>query len=242
MVRPNWIPGKGTLAFAAGTLLACVCPGVAEEQEGRQPSIAIPKFKTPPGKAKRKSSSGTRKGEDPVRVMLLTPTSHGLTFSAQPTLFWHQSDASKPGRVVFLIGEVGGKRNLAKVRLRRARAKGINRLELSDLGVRLEPGKSYSWSVTYVTSGRSPTLNGVCKGVIKYQQPPAPVSEKLAAASDAQRVQLFAENGVWHDLLATLDKLGSGVTPDPAARDAFEELLRDVGLDGLVRGGSSADL
>lgn len=220
-------------ALVAANLTPLVC--LAQDSEKKKPvAVSLPKFKTPPGKAQRKQTAGTRSGEEPVKLTALTPETHGLTNSAQPAFFWHQSDSAKPRQMVFTIYEQGMKKNLAKVPLNKAYTKGINRLDLGSLKVSLTAGKSYNWSVSFVTSRKSPSLNGVAKGSIKFAAPPAKQAAELKGATAARRATIYAETGAWHDLLAALDDLIKQDPKNSAVIAQRDGLLGQVGLGGVV--------
>lgn len=206
-------------------------PGAKTTRKPGRPPVSLPKFKTPPGQAQRKGSAGTRAGGDPVKVTVLTPETFGSTYSAQPSFFWYQSEASKPRQIIINIYE--GFDKLAKVRLPEAYGKGVQRVDLEALKVSLSPGKTYNWSITYETNRRSPSLNAVSKGMVKFTPPAADIAATLKDADAGARASICAESGVWHDLLGALDDLKKE-NPDSAPTKAlWDSVLKDVGLGDL---------
>jgi len=199
--------------------------------EGKtKPAIARPAFKTPPGKAQRKGSAGTRAGKEPVKVAVLTPETYGRTYSPQPAFFWFQSDAATAKQIIFNLFEEGSFKKIVKVPLNKAYPKGINRLDLASLKVALEPGKSYNWSITYETNRRAPSLNAVSKGLIKCAPLPAAIAAQLKDADLADRSAIYAQRGAWHELLATMDELIKANPADASLKAERDAILAQVGL------------
>ena len=196
----------------------------------KKPAIARPTFKTPPGKAQRKGSAATRAGKEPIKVAVLTPETYGMSYSTQPSFFWFQSDAAKAKQIIFNLYEEGSFKKIVKVPLNKAYAKGINRLDLTSLKVALEPGKSYSWSITFETNRRAPSLNSVSKGLIKCAPLPATIAAQLEAAGLADRSTIYAQNGAWHELLTTMDELIKANPGDASLKAERDEILAQVGL------------
>jgi hypothetical protein len=206
-------------------------PGAKTTRKPGRPPVSLPKFKTPPGKAQRKGSAGTRAEGDPVKVAVLTPETFGSTYSAQPSFFWYQSEPSKPRQVTINIYE--GFEKLAKVRLPQAYGKGVQRVDLASLKVSLSPDKTYNWSITYETNRRSPSLNAVSKGMVKFTPPSADTATALEGADAGSSASIYAKSGVWHDLLGALDDLRKEDPDSAAAKALWDSVLKDVGLGDL---------
>ena len=238
IMNPSLTSRRTSLWLVA--LVTCIGVGIgffscsSAAGDEKEPAIQLPKFKTPPGKPKRKGTHGTRTDKDPVRVALLTPETFGAAYSTQPALFWYQSDSSEAKKIIFSIREEGSSKHLVRHLLPAAYKKGINRLDLAKMKVKLREGKTYQWSITYVISRNRPSLNGVGSGVIKVQAPPTSAASALKSASVEEKAAIYARGGAWHDLLEALDTLAKSKPKEAAAKASFNALLKDVGLGDMV--------
>jgi hypothetical protein len=87
-------------------------------------------------------------------LQALAPERAGWTAEAQPTLYWHASEATSFPCEFKLVRE-GHDEPLVRVQLPAPGAAGIQRIELSQYGVTLDEGASYRWSVTLVDAENS---------------------------------------------------------------------------------------
>ncbi len=74
---------------------------------------------------------------------------------------------------------------------------GLISVDLSQHGVRLEPGVDYQWSVEIEIEPERPERNPMSFGEIAFV--PSAVSKKLDAAGPADRGHLYASAGYWYD-------------------------------------------
>src|SRR5260221_12817432 len=110
------------------------------------------KFRPPTTSAPSGRVTGGSRGSGDATITLdvLPPEDTGITKQESPRLFWFQS---KPANAKFELTLLQDNKvkPLVQVVVERAKAVGIQRLNLSDYGAKLIPGVEYQWVVALVT-------------------------------------------------------------------------------------------
>jgi hypothetical protein len=165
---------------------------------------------------------------------VLAPDDIGTTTQEQPSLFWFQS---KPAEAKFELTLLEQKKvkPLVQVKVDRASKAGIQRLNLSDHGVKLNPGVEYQWVVALVTDPENRSTDLVASGVIKRVAPAAELKEKISQAAPGSLAHLYADAGIWYDALAALSDQIEAQPGDKTLRQTRAELLRQVGLSAAAQ-------
>lgn len=237
---------KGTLIIAAGGLamvLALSGSGplrAAEETPrpaGRPAETAqrgpLPFAYIPPvlGAPERRISGSTRGSPmEDLSITVLTPREVGHTKEAQPTLYWFASRPI-PEPIEFTITAEHAIDPARVVPLRSNVQAGIHAISLAGLGVRLEPGRDYAWSIAVILDPRQRSLDLVTTGGVRRVEPPRDLAAQIAAAPPDRRPALYAQNGLWYDAFDTLSQLIAGHPQDQALRLSRSSLLEQVGLN-----------
>ena len=128
---------------------------------------------------------------------------------------------------------------LIQVKVDRAAKAGIQRLKLSDHGVKLSPGVEYQWVVALVTDPENRSTDQVASGVIKRVEPAADLKEKISKATPASVVGIYAEAGIWYDTLAAISDQIEAQPQNKALRQTRADLLRQVGLKAAAQSEAS---
>ena len=103
--------------------------------------------------AGRRVGGGTRGTNKSVPILsVLAPGHTGLTVREQPDLYWFASDVVTNPVELTLTLEKGDTPFLEK-RLPAPTKAGIQKVCLSDYGVKLIPGERYTWSIAFPTAG-----------------------------------------------------------------------------------------
>jgi hypothetical protein len=212
-------------AWAAETKPAATAPA---KVKFRPPSSGAPSVRLTGG------SRGT--GEAAITLDVLAPDDVGLTTLEQPSLFWYQSAPSNARFELTVLQEKQVK-PLLQVKENRASKAGIQRLRLSDHGVRLARGIEYQWVVALITDVENRSTDLVASGVIKRVEPSAELKKSVEAAGPGARGAAYAEAGIWYDALAALSDSIEAEPGNKALEEARADLLRQGGLKGAVTGG-----
>lgn len=158
--------------------------------------------------------------------LVLAPRDHfGLTTSSAPHLFWHL-DGPPPSdaRIEFLLIGVGAIDPLLETTLPTPEGAGIQRIDLSAHGVRLDPTEAYQWAVTLVPNIENRSLDRISMGGIARRSLPARDSSPKGLAAD----------GLWYDALS---EIARQIETDPEnllLQEMQESLLTQEGLQKAV--------
>lgn len=222
----------------AGAILLVGRPGAGPafaaeaSSAGASPAPTV-KFRPPatgaPSPSVRVTGGSRGSGDATLTLDVLAPDDIGVTTREQPSLFWFQS---QPANAKFELTLLQDKKinPLVQVSVERASKAGIQRLKLSDHGVKLAPGVEYQWVVALVSDPDNRSTDLVASGVIKRIEPAADLKEKIAKATPASLPSVYAEAGIWYDTLAVLSDQIEAQPENKALRETRADLLRQAGL------------
>jgi hypothetical protein len=167
--------------------------------------------------AGRRVGGGTRGTNKSVPILsVLAPGHTGLTVREQPDLYWFASDVVTNPVELTLTLEKGDAPLLEKPLTAPLKA-GIQRVRLSDYGIKLVPGERYNWSIALVLDP---------KRVERADMNPA----FLAAAPTTDTLYRFAAEGLWYDAVMAISELIESAPADMALRKHRVELLDQADL------------
>jgi hypothetical protein len=229
------------MLFILALVLAC-CFGA--EQAFAQPAAPKPAVSEAPrvkfrpqtsGAASVRVTGGSRgSGDAAIALDVLAPDDVGTTTQEQPSLFWFQSKPAD-ARFELTLLQANKVKPLMQVKVDRSSKAGIQRLKLSDHGVKLSPGVEYQWVVALVTDPDNRSTDQVASGVIKRVQPPAGFKEKISQTTPASLPDVYAEAGIWYDALAALSDQIEAQPGNKTLRQTRADLLRQVGLNAAAQ-------
>jgi hypothetical protein len=192
----------------------------------RPPSTGAPSVRLTGG------SRGT--GEAAMRLDVLAPDDIGLTTVEQPSLFWYQSKPAAARFELTLLQE-NKIQPLMQVQVERAAAAGIQRLRLSDHGVKLRPGVEYQWVVALITDPENRSTDLVASGVIQRVELTEELGAKVRSADPSERAAVYAAAGIWYDALSAVSDQIEAHPQEAAWRAVRSDLLSQVGLEAAAR-------
>jgi hypothetical protein len=199
---------------------------------------AVPRYHAPEQRSvgpSRLLSSRTRNvGEAALAIAVIAPDHTGLTTQSQPTLYWF---ASKPvsGRVAVTIQDKKGIEPPMEKHLALSEAVGMIPVRLAELGVQLQPGNEYRWSVAVVADSASQSRNLLTSGTIRQTDSRDTIQAHLSNLPPERAAFVLAEQGLWYDALAQLGELIERAPADPRWRRYRAALLEQVGLTGAAQ-------
>lgn len=229
---------KYRIWIAAG-LIACAGSAWAQgtpaaTADGERVGIGQPLYVPPMRGAPERRVGGASRGAEKsdLRFSSLAPEHVGLVGEAAPTLFWYSSKVA-PEAVIFTLGEENAELPLVERELPGLVKPGLQKVSLSELGIRLEPGKTYEWFITVRRGGTERSKDWVCGGGL-YYQPGEAVSGEAP-----QAVRTLAAQGRWYEALARSEAALADATLPAAQRSQLQadrrQLLQDVGLGDLAQ-------
>jgi uncharacterized protein DUF928 len=197
-----------------------------------QPVIYKPPLRGAPG---GRVGGGTRGTANVFMLSALAPDHMGLTASEQPSLYWFISSATSLP-VELAIMDPQGVKPLFERRLAGPVEKGVHRIDLAELGVRLTPGVAYRWSVTVIPDASRRSRDILAAATIERADVPTEIRAKLAQTRKEEQAAVYAEAGFWYEALASISELIERAPADTALRQQRIELLSQVGLPDIGEG------
>jgi hypothetical protein len=171
------------------------------------------------------------KAADVVPISVLVPNNLALTTSAQPSLYWYQPSATKHFCEIT-VSEPKHPKPLLELKTSETTPAGIHAIRLTKFKVELKPNVIYQWSVALVLDPENRSGDIIARGIIKRVDPSPALAAKLAAASEADKAGIYAENGIWYDALQSISDQIDRNPQDKGLRDERAELLSQVGFKG----------
>ena len=177
--------------------------------------------------AGRRVGGGTRGPNKSVPILsVLAPGHTGLTVREQPDLYWFASDVvTNPVELTLTLEK--GDTPLLEKRLPVPTQAGIQRVRLSEYGVKLIPGERYSWSIALVLDPKRRSKDVIAVGAIERVER---ADINLAAAPTTDAFYRFAADGLWYDAVMVISELIETAPTDLALRKNRAELLDQVDL------------
>ncbi|BAZ67211.1 MAG: DUF928 domain-containing protein [Pelatocladus maniniholoensis HA4357-MV3] len=259
MYRPNYLKISLSLLLK---LLLCGLPSVAFTQTIAKPQtsskpnqvnnrnqqsgsvqVKVP-TKSLPG---RRENGSTRRGgcifgEQPLLVLLLPSTNLGLTTAAYPKFFWYIPDNTAQ-TMLFSLHTVDEKlrpRNLVyQTNFKPSSKATITSLTLpnNDQVQPLTINQTYQWSVSIVCDIQDPSPRSVISvhGWVQRVAIKNNVANRLKRSTSRERLSVYAEQGLWFDLLSTVVELRACSQSDTKVSDIWTSLLQQIELDYLAK-------
>ncbi len=114
-------------------------------------------------------------------------------------------------------------------------AVGMIPVRLAELGVQLQPGNEYRWSVAVVTGSPRRPRELVTSGSIRQADNRDTIRAHLSSLPPERAAFVLAEQGLWYDALAQLGELIERAPGDPRWRRYRAALLEQVGLTSAAQ-------
>jgi hypothetical protein len=226
---PLWFSGTTAL----GTDSPATQPTPPASGKGTPPLATTPVYKPPMrGAPGGRVGGGTRSKDQVFTLSVLAPNHTGLTSQDQPVLYWF---VSKPlsSPIEFTLIDSSATPLLEKVLAPPGR-KGIQRLPLSEFGVRLESGKQYQWFLTFVSDPKRRSKDVLAGATIERLPLSNEVAEEVSKLDGVSAANRYAEVGHWYDAIASLSEQIEANPLDSNLRTQRAALLQQVGLHEIA--------
>jgi Domain of Unknown Function (DUF928) len=191
--------------------------------------------KTSGGTSVRVTGGSRGSGDALVSLDVLAPDDIGTTTQEQPSLFWFQSKPREDAKFELTLLQEKQVKPLVQVKMDHAAKGGIQRLKLSDHGVKLSPGVEYQWVVALITDAENRSTDLVASGAIKRVEPAADLKGKISTAGPGSAAGIYAEEGIWYDALAAVSDQIEAQPDNKALRQTRADMLRQVGLKAAAQ-------
>jgi hypothetical protein len=152
-------------------------------------------------------------------VTLLTPPEHiGLTVSRNTQVFVYFQEKPSANIPIYLtLAKVDGSQAISEQRIK-IEEEGVTGVQLP---IELEVGYVYQWSITMICQTHPNRIdeNEEVSGFIERVELPSSLSGQIIHASQWEKANFYASQGIWHDTLILVQN-----TPE------FSDLLEQVGI------------
>ncbi len=196
-------------------------------------------FKPPDVTAPSNRQGGTHRGSQlcPAGLSitpLMPPTNLGLTLTESPTIFVYVPQTS--AEIEFtLLTENEEKIVYEKTfKVDESGIVGINIPATKDNSKSLEVGKRYVWSFSMICEPDDRSADSVVKGFVQRIAPQQTLKSDLANPDPMTRLNVYAQNGIWYETLATLAQMRRQTPGDARLSAKWTQLLQSQGLDSVA--------
>lgn len=188
------------------------------------------------GNTGRRATAGTR-GEcqsDKPLTALVQETPFSLTTAEYPTLFVYipQTDAKL---AEFVLADEN-KGDIYRGKFNIASKVGVFSLSIpaTSISPTLEVGKNYHWYFSLICDAEDRAEDLDINGSIQRVNLSADLVTKLEKASMRDRVNIYLQEGIWHDALTTLASLRRDNPKDSALAKDWANMLKQVDLNDIA--------
>ncbi|MHC5745467.1 MAG: DUF928 domain-containing protein [Nostoc sp.] len=164
----------------------------------------------------------------------------GLTNEKYPT-FWFFVPYQKSliDSIEFVVKDESGKssQTLYRTVVTIPEVPGIISIPLSANTPPLQVDKMYHWffKIKVICNPQQPPEREYVEGWVQRVNPNPQLVDSLKQATPQQRVNLYAENGIWYDALTTLAELRLSKPEDRTLAVEWMNLLQSVDLENLAK-------
>jgi hypothetical protein len=156
----------------------------------------------------------------------------GLTIAERPSFFAYIPQTPvKTGE--FLILGNGDSEIMYQKAFAIPSSPAIVRFDLPASAPTLKPGTTYHWYISVVCNPTQPGVNPTTEGWVERIVPNSVLAKTLAAAKPADRPRLFANAGIWHETLTSLNNQRRQSPNNASFSQDWQTLLQSVGLEAI---------
>ena len=163
---------------------------------------AKPVFQPPLRGAPTRRVGGATRGSDDADlvVTVLAPQGTGLTSRSDPSLYWYLSgETDRQAEFTLIRNDVI--EPIAETKIQTPRNATFAMVSLADLGISLEPGVTYEWSIALIADPDNRSSDIVTSGTVMYKQPDGALMQTLETAQGEARVAAYGRSGYWYDAI-----------------------------------------
>lgn len=183
----------------------------------------------------RREGGGTR-GPECGTTALIPQSTMGRTVSAKPTFFYHVP-AAIDKTIQFELADENDKTLYKKSFRMVTSGPGIVSISLADdpNSLPLEVGTNYHWYFTIKCNPKHDRDDVLVSGWIERVALSSALKTQLEAASDRERLSIFAQQALWYEYITTLAKLRLSSPRDAGLTLKWSELLNSVELGKIAQ-------
>jgi hypothetical protein len=217
-----------------------VTPEPASPTDGLTESQILFNAPTPPsqGTPGGRSQGGASRGpcQDYQDLAALVPTTEGIvwgkTAQSNPSLWFYLPQAiTAETPMEFILQDADDNyvysNNLEDTEI----PAGLIQFEIAPEAQPLQPDHLYTWTLVIYCDPAQPTESVFVNGILQPTSLDPALQSQLTAAEELDQAKLYATSGIWYDALNTLAEYQQTQPANPLLSKAWEDLLRQAGLD-----------
>ena len=230
-----------TLAFAVSAIAIIVPRSLAGVRTPSQPLLLSQNlnFKPPDVTAPSNRQGGTHRGSQlcpaGLSVTPLVPSTNiGLTLTESPTVFVYVPHTSAEIEFTLLTEN---EEEIVYEKTFKVDESGIVEISIpATVNNRksLEVGKRYVWSFSTICEPEDRSADAVVKGFVQRVASQSTLKSDLASPDPMTRLNVYAQNGIWYETLATLAQMRRQTPGDARLTAQWTELLQSQGLESVA--------
>lgn len=231
---------RATLAVAVSALAATLPSSLAPMRAQSQPLLLSQNvnFKPPDVTAPANRQGGTHRGNKlcPAGLSitpLVPPTNIGLTLTDSPTIFVYVPQTSAKIEFTVLNDKEEEVVYEKTFKLDKSGIVGVT-IPATDNNKSLQVGKRYVWSFSLVCDPEDRAADLVVKGFVQRIEPQGTLKSDLANPDPMTRLNVYAQNGIWYETLATLAQMRRQTPGDVKLTAKWTQLLQSQGLESVA--------
>lgn len=172
----------------------------------------------------------------PIPLTALMPESNlGVTTVAHPTFFWYLPPTSIQQAEFVLLD--ANERPLYRTKISIKGRSGILSLKLPVQAAALKVDQPYRWQFELLTDTEEDQRSGnpsVAGWIIRIK-PDTQLLNRLQVATLRDRPAIYAQQGIWHETLTSLEALACAMPQDQTINGDWQELMRSVQLPKIAQ-------
>ena len=238
----NWKPDRTAMLRTCLVSLLCLSPAISSMfvQAHESPYLRKYKAEVPPVEENpgRRESAGIRGDCLPrnQKLTVLVPENQvTLTTSPYPTFFFYVPTSEAEEAIFVLFDD--NDREIYKSIIKVSEMSGLLKVSIPDIlnSPNLEPGKNYLWQFYLICNPTDDSKNPFVEGLVQRVPLSVDISTELESASESQKVDIYADAGIWQEALTTLSDLRQANPNNLFLEKKWNELLENIGLEQLAQ-------
>lgn len=242
----NWKFKQKTLMTALLASSFCFSPAMsslwvqAQESLNHQPEpqqyqAVVPPVTDNPG---RRESAGIRGNCLPPNqslTVIIPENQVTLTTSPYPSLFFYLPKTEATEAIFILYDE--NDREIYKSIFKVADISGLLKVSIPEnfMSPTLELEKNYFWQFALLCDPNNPSKAPLVDGWVQRVNLNQETLTKLESASETEKVQIYAEAGIWQDALTRLANLRQQDPNNLFLESQWNQLLENIGLSRIAQ-------
>ena len=227
------------LVTAVGILQPLILPKITSGITlNKSPFLIALNFTLPPkGAPGRRRSGSTRDAycsSEEELIALMPGTNLGLTIAERPTFWFYVPYAETPGlEAEFSLKDKEGNEVYRQI-VTLNNTPGIVKVTLPATVLPLELERFYPWRFSVICNPNNRLDDAFVYGGVERVPITSDLESQFQDKNDRERIEIYAENGLWVDLLTTLAELRVANLQDTSLNEDWENLLQQVKLEGIA--------